>query len=100
MSYSSADHGIKFLCLLIFLFMFPDLWNQSTDAEAATEKLQGDVKSGIETILHRGSGILEKAKAEFGSHSEATRSNEPGKLHSFKVIPRKMGSNLARFMNL
>lgn len=52
------------------------LQSVKNDAEAATEKLQGDVKSGIETILHTGSGILEKAKAELGSHSEATRSKE------------------------
>jgi len=51
----------------------------------ATEKLQGDVKSGIETILHKGSGLLEKAKEELGSHSDASRSKELGKLHSFRV---------------
>ncbi|CAO2203785.1 unnamed protein product [Urochloa humidicola] len=41
----------------------------------ASEKLQGDVKSGIETILHKGSGLLEKAKEELGGHSEASRSS-------------------------
>ncbi|KAK3164590.1 hypothetical protein QOZ80_1AG0021540 [Eleusine coracana subsp. coracana] len=52
------------------------LQSAKNDAEAATEKLQGDVKSGIETILHTGSSILEKAKAELGSHSEATHSKD------------------------
>ncbi|KAJ1283994.1 hypothetical protein BS78_03G170600 [Paspalum vaginatum] len=46
------------------------------DAETATEKLQGDMKSGIETILHKGSGLLEKAKEELGGHSEASRPKE------------------------
>ncbi|GJN18592.1 hypothetical protein PR202_gb05766 [Eleusine coracana subsp. coracana] len=61
------------------------LQSAKNDAETATEKLQGDVKSGIETILHTGSSILERAKAELGSHSEATRSKDLGKLHSFRV---------------
>ncbi|PWZ30617.1 hypothetical protein Zm00014a_029987 [Zea mays] len=46
------------------------------DAETATEKLQGDVKSGMETIRHKGSGLLEKAKEELGSHSDASRSSK------------------------
>ncbi|KAL6882112.1 hypothetical protein ACP4OV_011584 [Aristida adscensionis] len=52
------------------------LQSAKNDAESATEKLQEDVKSGIETILHKGSGILEKAKEELGSHSEASLSKE------------------------
>jgi hypothetical protein len=41
------------------------------------------VKSGIDTILNTGSDILEEAKeAGVGSHAEATRSKELGKLHS------------------
>jgi hypothetical protein len=52
------------------------LQSAKNDAETATEKLQGDVKSGIETILHKGSGLLEKAKEEVGGHSEASRSKE------------------------
>ncbi|KAL6597755.1 hypothetical protein ACP70R_046560 [Stipagrostis hirtigluma subsp. patula] len=51
------------------------LQSAKSDAEAAKEKLQEDVKSGIETILHQGSAILDKAK-EVGSHSKATRSKE------------------------
>lgn len=84
MSYSTADHDVEFLDF-INISTFPDLWNRCTDAEAAAQKLQGDVKSGIDTIMQTGSGILEKAKAEFGSQSEATRSKEPGKLHSFRL---------------
>ncbi|CAD6238197.1 unnamed protein product [Miscanthus lutarioriparius] len=52
------------------------LQSAKNDAEMATEKLQGDVKSGIETILHKGSGLLEKAKEELGSQSDASRSKE------------------------
>ncbi|RLN23612.1 uncharacterized protein C2845_PM07G13230 [Panicum miliaceum] len=52
------------------------LQSAKNDPESATEKLQGDVKSGIETILHKGSGLLEKAKEEVGGHSEASRSKE------------------------
>ncbi|CAL4963079.1 unnamed protein product [Urochloa decumbens] len=52
------------------------LQSAKNDAETATEKLQGDVKSGIETILHKGSGLIEKAKEELGGHSEASRSKE------------------------
>ncbi|TVU34187.1 hypothetical protein EJB05_16018 [Eragrostis curvula] len=52
------------------------LQSAKNDTEAATEKFQGNVKSGIETILNTGSDILEKAKAELGSHSEASRSKE------------------------
>ncbi|KAF8671008.1 hypothetical protein HU200_050286 [Digitaria exilis] len=53
-----------------------NLQSAKNDAETATEKLQGDVKSGIETILHKGSGLLEKAKEELGGHSESSRSKE------------------------
>ncbi|RCV25961.1 hypothetical protein SETIT_5G206800v2 [Setaria italica] len=52
------------------------LQSAKNDAETATEKLQGDVKSGIETILHKGSGLIEKAKEELGGHSEASHSKE------------------------
>ncbi|XP_062202663.1 nucleolin 2-like [Phragmites australis] len=79
------------------------LQSKKNDAEAATEKLQGDVKSGIETIFHKGSGILEKAKEEFGSHLEATRSKElePGSeeqgnkkdMEAFSAVIDKVKSN-------
>ena len=46
------------------------------------------MKSGIETILHKGSGLLEKAKEELGSHSDASRSKDLGKLHSFRVASK------------
>ncbi|CAL4956112.1 unnamed protein product [Urochloa decumbens] len=52
------------------------LQSAKNDAETATEKLQEDVKSGIETILHKGSGLIEKDKEELGGHSEASRSKE------------------------
>ncbi|CAO2179510.1 unnamed protein product [Urochloa humidicola] len=52
------------------------LQSAKNDAETATDKLQGDVKSGIETILHKGSGLIDKAKEELGGHSEASRSKE------------------------
>jgi regulator of RNase E activity RraB len=53
-----------------------NIQSAKNDAEAGTQKLQGDLKSGIDTIMHTGSGILEKARTEFGSHSEGTRSKE------------------------
>jgi hypothetical protein len=58
------------------------------------------VKSGIETILHKGSGLLEKAKEEVGGHSEASRSKELGKLHSFRVALKEKGLQLATFHEL
>jgi hypothetical protein len=86
--YPSRDNVEIFLGF-INIYIFPDLWNRSTDAEAATQKLQGDLKSGIDTIMHTGSGILEKARTEFGSHSEGTRSKELGKSHSFRVTSKE-----------
>lgn len=52
------------------------LQSAKNDAQTVTEKFQGDVKSGVATILHKGSNLLEKAKEELGSHSEASRSKE------------------------
>jgi hypothetical protein len=86
--YPSRDNVEIFLGF-INISIFPDLWNRSTDAEAATQKLQGDLKSGIDTIMHTGSGILEKARTEFRSHSKVTRSKELGKSHSFRVTSKE-----------
>lgn len=57
-----------------------------TDAQGRAEKVQADVKAGFETILEKGSGILEKAKEDVGGHSEseASRSKELGKLYSIQ----------------
>lgn len=66
-----------------------NIQSAKNDAEAGTQKLQGDLKSGIDTIMHTGSGILEKARTEFGSHSEGTRSKELGKSHSFRVTSKE-----------
>ncbi|CAL4949177.1 unnamed protein product [Urochloa decumbens] len=65
------------------------LQSAKNDAETATEKLQEDVKSGIETILHKGSGLIEKAKEELGGHSEASRSKELGSKDKEPVAEEK-----------
>jgi hypothetical protein len=56
-----------------------------------TEKLQGDVKSDVEKILHKGWGLLGKAKEEFGSHFDGCfhSSKELGKLHWLIVASKK-----------
>lgn len=48
------------------------------DAEERAEKVQEDVNAGIEAILETGSGILDKAKEDFGGHSDTSRSKELG----------------------
>lgn len=57
------------------------------------------MKSGVETIMHKGSGLIEKAKEELGGHSEAaSHSKELGKLHSFRVsLKGENGLQLATF---
>ena len=50
-----------------------------TDVGERSEKVQEDVKAGIETIVQRGSDILEKAEEDIGGHSEVSRPNELGK---------------------
>jgi len=54
------------------------LKSAKNDIEERTEKVQEDVKAGIETILQRGSVTLEKAEEDIGDHSEVSRSNELG----------------------
>ncbi|KAL5228444.1 hypothetical protein ABZP36_016709 [Zizania latifolia] len=45
------------------------------DAEERAGNIQGDAKASMETIMHTGSGIVEKVK-DIGHHSEASQSKE------------------------
>ncbi|CAM0881418.1 unnamed protein product [Alopecurus aequalis] len=54
------------------------LKSAKNDMEERAEKVQEDVKAGIETILQRGSVTLEKGEEDIGDHSEVSRSNELG----------------------
>jgi hypothetical protein len=53
--------------------------------EERLEKAQDDVKTGIETIIQRGSVVLEKKEDDIGGHSEASHSNELGKSYSIQM---------------
>uniref|UniRef100_A0A0D9V251 Uncharacterized protein n=1 Tax=Leersia perrieri TaxID=77586 RepID=A0A0D9V251_9ORYZ len=71
------------------------------DAGERAGNIQEDVKSSIGTIMHKGSGVLEKAK-EIGAHSEASQSKdieqgseEQGKkdMDAFNKVLDKVKSN-------
>jgi hypothetical protein len=53
--------------------------------EERLDKAQDDAKTGIETILQRGSVVLEKTEEDIRGHSEVSRSNELGNHIQFKV---------------
>ncbi|KAM0928899.1 hypothetical protein ACQ4PT_001951 [Festuca glaucescens] len=52
------------------------LKSAKNDVEERLEKAQDDAKTGIETILQRGSVVLEKTEEDIRGHSEVSRSNE------------------------
>uniref|UniRef100_A0A0E0M2D2 Uncharacterized protein n=1 Tax=Oryza punctata TaxID=4537 RepID=A0A0E0M2D2_ORYPU len=58
------------------------LQTAKNDAGEKAENLQDDVKTTIGAIMHRGSGVLEKAK-EIEGHSEASQSKELGELQHY-----------------